>query len=222
MPASPITDFLMIRPQLAAARQGTRKPRRGARIVAGGGAENTRAAKGAAGARARYAGAVPAADGNRVNSAPTAPAAPAQADATKILISNLPTDVNEPQVKVRSPDFKGSRQTLTLIIVNRNYSLQLSAQLAKSPSLTTPKGVPKVLPPLRSAGVEMRTRHLPNTMDALSMGVSIHSSSSTPSKRYVRHMEMLPPARIVHLVPQPLLLDQYLAMPCPPQRIRLA
>jgi hypothetical protein len=66
-----------------------------------GATENTGAAKGAAGARARYTGAVPAADGNRVTTAPIPSATPAQADATKILVSNLPTDVNESQVKVR-------------------------------------------------------------------------------------------------------------------------
>lgn len=94
----------MIHPKLAAARRVSRKTRRGARTVTAHSGENTGAAKGAAGARARYAGAVPAADGNRVTTAPTTSAAPVQPDATKILISNLPTDVNEPQVRVRALD----------------------------------------------------------------------------------------------------------------------
>lgn len=99
-------NLSLMRPQLAAARRVTRKPRRGARSVAGGAADSAGAAKGAAGARARYTGTIPAADGNRVTTAPAASGTPVQADATKILVSNLPADVNEPQVRVRPPSFK--------------------------------------------------------------------------------------------------------------------
>lgn len=88
--------------QLAAAsRRKGRGGRRsgGPRTVDGATATNG-AAKPAGNARTRYAGAVPAANGNRA--APAAPvAAPLQADATRILISNLPHDVTEPQIKVR-------------------------------------------------------------------------------------------------------------------------
>lgn len=87
--------------QIAATHKGGRRSRRGARTVAGTAPAAAGVAKPAASARARYAGAVPAANGNRAAAAPTAAAAaPSQADATKILVSNLPADVNESQVKV--------------------------------------------------------------------------------------------------------------------------
>ncbi|KAF9513158.1 hypothetical protein BS47DRAFT_1372591 [Hydnum rufescens UP504] len=72
--------------------------RRGARRSARGPAAATAAEAPVTSARARYAGAVPAANGNRVVSAPAATPV-VQADATKIIVSNLPFDVNEHQIK---------------------------------------------------------------------------------------------------------------------------
>lgn len=85
--------------QIAASRPRGRRNARGgrpARAAAGSAAAPTGPAKGAA--RERYATAVPAANGNRAVTT-AAPAAPG-GDSTKILVSNLPFDVNEPQIKV--------------------------------------------------------------------------------------------------------------------------
>ncbi|KAF8342869.1 uncharacterized protein EI90DRAFT_2903455 [Cantharellus anzutake] len=84
-----LDDIISSRPK-----NGRRRPNRNPRTAGTGGAKTG----GAAGAtRARYAGAVPTANGNRV----VAPASLVniQPDATKIIVSNLPRDVNESQIK---------------------------------------------------------------------------------------------------------------------------
>jgi len=99
--------------QIAAARRTTRKPRRGARGIARGVVDDSPAVKGATGVRARYAGPVPTANGNRVTT-PTTAAPPLQTEATKILVSNLPIDVNEPQVRELFASTVGPTREVTL------------------------------------------------------------------------------------------------------------
>jgi THO complex subunit 4 len=87
---------------ISAKPRGRRGPRGGGRGAASGGAAPAREAapRGAAGARARYSGSAPR-NASQTQRAAAAPAAgkPITADATKIIISNLPTDVTEPQVR---------------------------------------------------------------------------------------------------------------------------
>lgn len=88
---------------IAAKPRGSRRGGRGSRSgggARGGAAAEGGAARGAAGARARYSGSAPrnASQTQRAAAAPAA-AKPITADATKIIISNLPTDVTEAQVR---------------------------------------------------------------------------------------------------------------------------
>lgn len=88
---------------IAAKPRGRRGGRgRGASGAAAGGAARgaDAAPRGASGARARYSGSAPR-NASQTQRAAVAPAAgkPITADATKIIISNLPTDVTEPQVR---------------------------------------------------------------------------------------------------------------------------
>jgi hypothetical protein len=77
-----------------ASRKTANKTKRGG--AAAGGAKRGGAAAG--GARARYAGNVPAARG--VQQQAVAPLSQATRDSLKIIISNLPTDVDEAAVRV--------------------------------------------------------------------------------------------------------------------------
>jgi hypothetical protein len=77
-----------------AGRKAANKTKRGG--AAAGGAKRGGAAAG--GARARYAGNVPAARG--VQQQAVAPLSQATRDSLKIIISNLPTDVDEAAVRV--------------------------------------------------------------------------------------------------------------------------
>jgi len=83
-----LDDIISSRPKT-----GRRRLHRGARA-----ANNAVKPGSAAGvARARYSDVVPTANGNRVVALAPTPAA--QPDATKIIVSNLPTDVNEAQIR---------------------------------------------------------------------------------------------------------------------------
>ncbi|GMK57321.1 hypothetical protein CspeluHIS016_0401550 [Cutaneotrichosporon spelunceum] len=96
------------------------KPR-GRRGGRGRGASSSTAApsreaapRGAAGARARYSGSAPRNVSQTQRAAAAAPAGakPVTADATKIIISNLPTDVTEPQVRDLMQSTVGPVRTL--------------------------------------------------------------------------------------------------------------
>lgn len=98
LPYRPLADSL----QIIASRPKTSRGGRGGRRGAGA-TRTPRAAAPAAGAasnaRARYAGAAP-------GSASAKPLQATQAEAVKVIISNLPTDVDEAQIRVRSPTLK--------------------------------------------------------------------------------------------------------------------
>ncbi|KAF8317726.1 hypothetical protein DL93DRAFT_2165570 [Clavulina sp. PMI_390] len=82
--------------QITASRKSARRGQKNTRTVSGKASEAANASKPASNARARYANAVPAANGR---AAPVKAAAAPGSDSTKILVSNLPHDVNEAQVK---------------------------------------------------------------------------------------------------------------------------
>lgn len=89
-----------IRLQIIAAKPRTRRGR-GPRSGGAGGAGGAGAAAGSGGARARYAGAAPksASTKQSTRAAAPVPAKPITADATKIIISNLPSDVTDAAVR---------------------------------------------------------------------------------------------------------------------------
>jgi len=101
------------------------KGRRGRRGPRGSGTASPAIAPSSKDARGRYAGAVPAANGNRVVSAPLQTAV--QGDATKIIVSNLPFDVSEIQIKELFATTVGPTREVTLHYDQKGASKGLAA-----------------------------------------------------------------------------------------------
>ncbi|KAG8216806.1 hypothetical protein J3R82DRAFT_7056 [Butyriboletus roseoflavus] len=101
-----------------------------------------------------------------------AAAAPSSQPADKIIVSNLPADVNEVQIKVYN--FRRHLAPLSLLtFLSRNSSIPLLALFAMSLyTMTVPAGQ-KGLPRFTSREKEMVPRRTNSTTTASSMGVSI-------------------------------------------------
>lgn len=91
-----------------------------------------------------------------------AAAAPPSHPADKIIVSNLPADVNEVQIKVNSC---GSLVSMAMLLTakKRNSSIRLSVLFVMSPCTTTVLAVRKELLPFTSRGKEMGLRLINNT-----------------------------------------------------------
>ena len=92
----------------------------------------------------------------------------------KIVVSNLPQDVNEAQVKVRRILFmKDNDEALTFVPSYRSFSRPRLDPCARSTSTTIQMAVPKAWPLSYSQRKGTATRPTSNTTIASSMGVSI-------------------------------------------------
>ncbi len=107
--------------------------------------------------------------------------APQPAD--KIMVSNLPPDVNEAQVKVSNHDaFRvASGFAHDLSLPDRNYSRRLLAPSGKSISTTTAKAAQKVSHPFSSNARATAPRPISSTTTDSLMEVSIGYFHSTHS-----------------------------------------
>ncbi len=138
-------------------RTGRRRPHRGPRATNG----VTKMGGAVGAARARYADVVPTANGNRALAVAPFPAA--QPDATKIIVSNLPTDVNEAQIRVSASTAVVIKYPMTHHpAVHRNCLFRLSDLFVKLTFITTLKETRRDLHPQHSPAKGTETRLLPN------------------------------------------------------------
>jgi len=112
------------------------KPRRGRGGRSGrgrsGAGSATADASGAGGARARYSGSAPRSSGSRAPAAPAPAAKPLTADAIKIIISNLPADVTEPQVRDLMQSTVGPVRTVQMSYTSTGKSTGVATVLFKN------------------------------------------------------------------------------------------
>lgn len=110
--------------------------------------------------------------------AATAVAAPTAAD--KIIVSNLPIDVTQEQIKVSIFQSLLTIAWTVADISDRICSPRLLDLSATLPSTTTPTASPRALPLSSSPAVETPTRPTSNITAGSSMAVSIPLYSSSP------------------------------------------
>ena len=147
--------------QIVAASRTSRQPKRGA----------VRRAT----ARAQVLGTTgtsPAAKARIANTTKAAGAAPQPVE--KIVVSNLPADVNEAQVKVRLVSLMFLLEyDLTLLFLYRSFSKLPLVLCVRSICTMTQMAAPRASPRSFSRNEGMATRHISSITTASSMGVSI-------------------------------------------------